>query len=41
MEDFARLLDRVFTGTSTTVVAAIANHLPEDLQARLPRKFLH
>ena len=40
-DDFARLLERVLSGTSTSVVAAIADHLPEELQRLLPRKSLH
>jgi hypothetical protein len=40
-EDFAKLLERVLSGLSTSVVAAIADHLPEQLQALLPRKCLH
>jgi hypothetical protein len=40
-EDFAKLLERVLSGMSTSVVAAIADHLPEKLQGLLPRKCLH
>jgi hypothetical protein len=39
--EFSKMVDRVFSGSSTAIVAAIANHLPEDLQARVPRKFKH
>lgn len=40
-DDFTRLLDRVLSGASTSVVARIASYLPEKLQGLLPRKFLH
>jgi hypothetical protein len=39
--DFATLLERVLTGTSTSDVAAIACHLPAELQGLLPRRCLH
>jgi hypothetical protein len=40
-EDFARLLEHVLGDSPTSQVAAIANHLPEKLQALLPRKCMH
>jgi hypothetical protein len=39
--DFAKLLERVLIGTSTSDVAAIACHMPAELQGLLPRKCLH
>jgi hypothetical protein len=35
------LLERVLAGTSTGDVAAIACHMPPELQGLLPRKYLH
>jgi hypothetical protein len=39
-DDFAKLLERV-NRYANNVVAAIASHLPEELQGLLPRKCLH
>lgn len=40
-KDFVTLLERVLAETSTSDVAAIACFMPAELQALLPRKYLH
>jgi hypothetical protein len=39
--DFVMMLERALAGTSTSDVAAIACHMPPELQGLLPRKFVH
>jgi hypothetical protein len=40
-KDFVTLLEQALVGTSTSDVAAIACHMPAELQGLLPRKYVH
>ena len=39
--EYTRVLEEVLGDTETSAVARVAEYMPPDLQALLPRKFLH
>jgi hypothetical protein len=39
--EYTRVLEEVLGDSDTSAVARVAEHMPPDLQALLPRKFLH
>jgi hypothetical protein len=40
-DEFEELLDSILVDPSTSTVAAIAMHMPEEMTRLLPRKYLH
>jgi hypothetical protein len=40
-DEFEELLDSILAEPSTSTVAAIAIHMPDEMTSLLPRKYLH